>query len=291
MRDDASSASLLLVESGVRESEQRAQDVTSLPDRGSWRQQEFLGIPFSTVSFHGTVDTLQTRPATRPFAYVATPNAQHVTHFNRGDPDFGRGLRGAWVLTCDSQVVRGLARLLFGVTLPLVTGSDLTDHLFRFVITPDEPVTIIGGNAALAAALRDRFGLRRIALHDPPFGFGHDVRELDRCARFIREHPARFVFIACGAPQSEMLAAHVVAQGGATGIGLCVGASLSFVTGRLKRAPKIWQRLGMEWLHRLLCEPRRLGRRLLRGQLPLLWLVARARISPATRRLETSGAP
>ncbi len=248
----------------------------------------FLSLAFSMLHFAELTSWLANRRPADGFIYLATPNAQHATQYNRGETDFVAGLRGAAVLTCDSRILRLLAGALFRIDLPLVAGSDLTARLFETVIHADDPITIIGGDATMEIRLRERFGLTRLALYAPPFGFSHDARELQRCHEFIVAHPARFVFLACGAPQSELLGAYLAEQGGVTGIGLCIGASLHFITGQLRRAPRPVQRLGMEWLYRLTQEPRRLAPRFWRNQLPVLWLVLRAWATARRQAGETS---
>jgi exopolysaccharide biosynthesis WecB/TagA/CpsF family protein len=64
-------------------------------------------------------------------------------------------------------------------------------------------------------------------------------------------------------PQQEMIAHAIAAQSGARGTALCIGASIDFLTGRARRAPRWMQRLSIEWLHRLLSDPARLWRRYL----------------------------
>jgi N-acetylglucosaminyldiphosphoundecaprenol N-acetyl-beta-D-mannosaminyltransferase len=242
-----------------------------------------FGIRHSMIDTRQAVELIMDRPATQAFAYVATPNAVHVVNVNRREGAYIMGLRDAWLVCCDSRVVRALGRRLAGRRLPLAPGSDLTAALFEHAIRPDDAVTVIGGDAALADSLRLRFGLRQLHLHAPPYGFIEDEGEIDRCIAFVRDHPARFVFIACGAPRSELLAARIRATGCAVGVGLCVGASLLFVTGRVARAPHVMQRLGLEWLHRLILEPRRLGRRLWSDQLPLIPIAIGYLLNPAKR--------
>jgi N-acetylglucosaminyldiphosphoundecaprenol N-acetyl-beta-D-mannosaminyltransferase len=242
-------------------------------------ERDLLGIPFATLDMPAVVQTLAVRPVSAPFAYIATPNVHHLVLLRRGGAGFAFGLSRAWFLTCDSRVLRGFGRLLFGKSLPLVTGSDLTVHLLNSVIEPDDAITVIGGDERLRRDLADRFGLNNIALYSPPFGFGGNEAELRRCIDFVQDHPARFVFVACGAPQSEVLAGRIREAGGSTGIGLCIGASLLFATGRIKRAPLAWQHLGLEWLYRLTQERRRLGRRLWQTQLPVFGIAARAWLS------------
>jgi exopolysaccharide biosynthesis WecB/TagA/CpsF family protein len=94
-------------------------------------------------------------------------------------------------------------------------------------------------------------------------GFEHDPQSFAAAVAFVRDHPARFVFLAVGSPRQERLAAAIAATGDATGTGLCIGASLEFLAGARRRAPRFMQRIGMEWLFRLASDPRRLLRRYL----------------------------
>jgi exopolysaccharide biosynthesis WecB/TagA/CpsF family protein len=241
---------------------------------------EIFGTRFANLDTDQALLVIAARPASAPFAYIATPNVVHLVGLDRGRPYFAEGLGGAWLRTCDSQIVRLFAWLLFRVRLPYAPGSDITARLFETVIQPDDALCIIGGNEEMANRLRTRFGLRHLRHHIPPNGLIHSPTAMEACLAFIRAHPARFVFLACGAPQSELLGRRLVQEGGTTGLGLCIGASLLFVTGLVRRAPVIWRRLGLEWLHRLIQEPRRLARRLLTSQLPFLWVVFRDRLVP-----------
>ena len=98
---------------------------------------------------------------------------------------------------------------------------------------------------------------------------------MTQAVEFVLAHPARFVFLAVGSPRQEILAAAIHATGRATGVGLCIGASLEFVAGHVPRAPLWMQRSGLEWLHRLAREPRRLAGRYLRDCPTVLALLLR----------------
>jgi exopolysaccharide biosynthesis WecB/TagA/CpsF family protein len=118
--------------------------------------------------------------------------------------------------------------------------------------------------------LRARFGLRRLAHHNPPMGFIRDPAAIAACLDFVRRQPARYILLCVGSPQQEMLAAQIAAAEGTTGIGLCVGSALDFVAGVKRRAPVWMQRAHLEWLHRLAREPGRLWRRTILGFFPLV---------------------
>ena len=237
-----------------------------------------FGTSFSPLDTAGALAAIIARPADAPFAYVCTPNAVHVVNYERGEPRFRAGIDGAWLRLNDSRVVARMAALALGIRLPLALGSDLTLAMVQHGVTPGDAVTIIGGTGEMERRLRQRHGWNNLARHDPPYGFIDSPAEVARCVAFVLAHPARYVFLACGAPQSELLGLRIVEQGGATGTGLCIGASLLFATGLEARAPLAMQRAGLEWLHRLVLQPRRMSQRLVRSQLPLLWLAARHRI-------------
>jgi exopolysaccharide biosynthesis WecB/TagA/CpsF family protein len=146
-------------------------------------------------------------------------------------------------------------------------GSDLTAQLYERVIAPDDKIVLIGGSVEQARSLEQRFGLKSLIHHNPAMGFIRDRAQVDACLQFIEaQSPFRFCFLAVGAPQQEMLAQALKSRGVARGMALCVGASINFITGAERRAPRWLRRAGMEWFFRLTQNPRRLaGRYLVRG--------------------------
>ena len=85
----------------------------------------------------------------------------------------------------------------------------------------------------------------------------------EEIACFVEREAPDFTFLAMGAPQSELVAQRLANRGKARGVALCIGASIEFLSGARRRAPRWTQRLGLEWAFRLLSEPRRLWRRYL----------------------------
>ena len=246
---------------------------------------DFLGIVRLTrVDMKQAAAMIAARPASAPFTTVIAVNSQLVVVLDKP----GNPLRGpcdaAWMRLCDGQILRLLGRLVHGVWLPLAAGSDLTLHLLRSVIRPDDAITVIGGDDAVAAALRAQYGLRALAQHQPPMGYIRDPAAVQACVDFVLAHPARFVFVATGAPQSEQVLLRIQQTGQATGLGMAVGSSLLFATGLVPRAPTWMRRWGLEWLFRLAINPRRHARRVFVDSLPVFWLALRALLRRGTQR-------
>jgi len=167
----------------------------------------------------------------------------------------------AGALLLDSRIVRRLGLALGLRVPPVTTGSDLTAELFQHWIAPDEPVTIIGTTTKSVAYLIRKFSLTRVAHFAPAFGFETKPQIIDDCVEFARQHPARFVFLACGAPRQELLAYRMHEAGGLTGVGLCIGAAIDQIGGAERRAPAWIRAAGLEWSWRIAREPRRMGLR------------------------------
>lgn len=224
--------------------------------------KRLFGLDFADDPLHAVLARLARRPGEAPFGYVVTPNADHLVRLAR-EPRMRTLYAAASLRLLDSRVVARLAWLA-GLQPPaVVPGSDLTAGLVLGMIAPDEPVTILGLTPPALARLVARTGLRRVAHHNPPMGFERDPAAFEAAVRFIEDNPARFTFLAVGSPRQCMVAHAVAQRGRARGTGLCIGASLLFLSGEERRAPRPVQHAGLEWAWRLAQDPRRLARRYL----------------------------
>jgi exopolysaccharide biosynthesis WecB/TagA/CpsF family protein len=231
---------------------------TVRPDRTS----EFIDLKFAWRDQAQVLRDIERRPKDEHFAYIVTPNVDHVVRIQRARSDLWPIYRNAWITLCDSRILGRLAQRA-DLLLPIVPGSDLTVALFREVICPDDRIAVVGGGAHAIDALRGRFGLTNLVHHNPPMGFIHDPAATADAVQFVIAARARYIFVAVGSPQQEILAYRIARTGLATGVGLCIGASLQFLTDEQARAPKILQKLCLEWLFRLMSDPKRLWRRYL----------------------------
>ncbi len=227
-------------------------------------QASFLGIDFDRRDMAAVEAWLADRSADAPFAFVITPNVDHVVKLDQAPS--GAEIRTAYALAalrlCDSRIVAKLARAR-GVDLPVVPGSDLTAHLFQQIAETGDRLCLIGGDEAMLAELRALRPDLDIVQHIPPMGMLRNPEAMAAAQAFVRDARARFTLLAVAMPQQEILALRIAQAGGASGIGLCIGASLDFLTGRKARAPLWMRKASLEWLHRLLSEPKRLWRRYL----------------------------
>lgn len=227
-------------------------------------QTAFLGIAFDQLDMTATEAWLADRAPGAPFAFIVTPNVDHVVKLDAAPPDaeLREAYAAAALRLCDSRIVAKLGRMR-GVDLPVVPGSDLTAHVVTRIAQAGDRLCLIGGDSAMLADLRALRPDLDIVQHVPPMGMLRKPEAMGKAAAFVRDAQARFTLLAVAMPQQEILALRVARAGGAIGVGLCIGASLDFLTGRKARAPRWMQQASLEWLHRLLSEPGRLWRRYL----------------------------
>jgi N-acetylglucosaminyldiphosphoundecaprenol N-acetyl-beta-D-mannosaminyltransferase len=230
----------------------------------SSRTVRFAGLRVQPLDVDETVQALAARDPAAPFGAFVTPNIEHIW-LVRKHPRMRQVMDTAPITVNDSRILLKAGRLA-GLDLKFAPGSYVIPPLFEDVIQPGDALSLIGGTPELADKVRARFGLTRLVQHIPPMGFIANPDAVRAAADFVAANPSRFVIVAMGPPQSELLCATIIEDGRSTGLGLCVGSSLLTLTGESKPAPDWMERNSLVWLYRLTREPRRLWRRyVLRG--------------------------
>lgn len=197
------------------------------------------------------------------FGFIVTANADHIVRIPE-QKDFSDAYSKAEYTTCDSRVVMLLASLVKTDLGEVITGSDLTKDVIENIANTDTPLVIFGSEESDVLFLSEKYSLKNVFHYNPPMGFINEKTEIDKCLSFINEIDHGIVLFCVGSPQQEILASYVKEYTKFRGIGLCVGASINFMTGKVARAPLWVQKLALEWAYRLIKEPRRLSKRYLR---------------------------
>jgi len=220
----------------------------------------FLGSRFDTGSIEDAAADILTGTQ-GSFKYVLTPNVQGMVKFLE-DPASMQLFDHAWRVFCDSRVLSRLA-WFSGVHLPVITGSDLTAHLIARAAKQRLTIALVGPTADACAALKSKYPGLNVVFHTPPMGFTTSEREVQKCVDFVVKTQAPLIFLAVAMSQQGIVARRIADHPQARGVGLCIGAAIDFLTGKQRRAPVWIQKAGLEWLYRLLSDPRRLGSRYL----------------------------
>ena len=229
-------------------------------------QTEFVGVDFHQLDEAAAVDVC-VRLAREPrFTYVATPNVDHIVRLHAIMPpaadELWRAYRGAALRLCDSRILQLLARWS-QISLTVVPGSDLTGGLLRDPRLAGMRVALIGADSDAHEWLVRTRSDAAFVQSIPPMGVATNPAAQDAIVDFVERADADVVLFALGAPHSELLCQRIAERAAVHGVGLCIGASIEFLSGAKRRAPVWVRRLRLEWAFRLASEPRRLWRRYL----------------------------
>ncbi len=227
---------------------------------------EFLGLPFCMWTQAEAIEAITARCGA-PYRYVVTPNAYHIVAAHDEPARLLPIYRAAWLSLCDSRIVRALARL-DGRALPLVTGSDLVAALLARLNAHDPPDTpkrilVVGPPRGTEAALRAAYPNVIFDVMPAPAALAHNAELRLALARACVSRSWDIALLCVGCPTQETVARQLAELGRKSGVALCVGASVDFLTGARARAPRWLQRLSLEWAFRLAQEPGRLWHRYL----------------------------
>jgi N-acetylglucosaminyldiphosphoundecaprenol N-acetyl-beta-D-mannosaminyltransferase len=177
---------------------------------------------------------------------------------------------GASLVLADGAPVVIASRLL-GRALPeRVAGSDLAPALFKSAARGSTPLKVFLLGAApgvaerAAANIAERWGnIEIVGTLSPPMGFEKDEAENERILAAVAAVKPDLLVLGLGAPKQELWI-HAHANRLEAKVALCIGATIDFLAGEKRRAPRWMRRVGLEWFHRLSSEPGRLAKRYLR---------------------------
>lgn len=229
---------------------------------------DVLGVSFDNVNMEQAVEHAAGMIAEGTFHYAVTPNAEFVQRAEN-DEAFRTALNGADLVLPDGIGVVYAAKILGRPLQGRVPGCDFAAALCDWIAQNGKKLFLLGAKPGVAEQAARNLeqahpGLTVCGTHDGYFKENAPVVEAVRAAG------ADVVFVCLGAPKQENW---MIACGPETGASFLIGlgGSLDVFAGTVKRAPEIWQKLGLEWMYRLLKQPSRIGRM---AKLPLFLVSA-----------------
>ncbi len=234
-----------------------------------------MGVPLDNVTKQEAIDLIEKMVASRQPHYLVTANVDFLVQA-RFDVELHRILADAHLVLCDGTPLVWASRLL-GNRLPeRVAGADLVPLLVRVAAEKGYRLFLLGATPESAAKAVNKLRLRYPSLivagyYSPPF---KKLLEMDHeeIRRRIIEAGADILLVSFGCPKQEKwMWMHYRCLPVPVCVG--VGATIDFLAGQVRRAPRWMQKTGTEWLFRLAQEPRRLLRRYLKDFWVFGWAI------------------
>ncbi|HEY1595251.1 MAG TPA: WecB/TagA/CpsF family glycosyltransferase [Thermoleophilaceae bacterium] len=225
-----------------------------------------MGMRIDHVTESDVLATISDALARGQGGWVITPNLHQLRSYRR-DSELHDFFDQADLVLADGMPLVWASRLK-GTPLPgRVPGSDLIWSLSEEAAREGRSVLVVGGDRKSGWIAMRRLhercpGLRIAGMVHPPHGFDSDPDALERIAEALEHAQPDIVYVGLGFPKQERVIALLRERFPRVWF-LGIGMSIEFVGGELGRAPRWMQRAGLEWVHRLVHEPRRLGKRYL----------------------------
>lgn len=222
---------------------------------------------------------------------VFTPNVDHVVTAE-DDEEFRAAYEGVSLCLADGKPLIWSSRMLRTPLPTKISGSDLVWPLMELAGRRGWRVYLLGGAPgvadAVAARLVSELGVCVAGTASPVIRLDGSPGEDDADVERVRAARPDLLLVALGTPKQERWI-HRVLPRIRPAVAVGVGASLDFVAGRVRRAPRWMSSAGLEWLFRLAQEPRRLAYRYLVKDPRFVLVLARTALAPRSRRFRWRG--
>lgn len=218
---------------------------------------DVLGVGFDNITMAEAVDKAYALQSEHKGHYVVTPNPE-IVMLAQEDAEMARAAETAALVIPDGIGVIYGAKILGTPLKEKIPGIDFTSALMEKMQQEGRSVFLFGSKPGVAEKAVDNLSakypeLKFVGTNDGYFKDDAPIIEKINSAK------PDLLLVCLGAPKQEKW---MMANAEKLDVGLMIGAggSLDVFAGVVERAPEIWQKLGLEWLHRLLKEPRRIGR-------------------------------
>jgi exopolysaccharide biosynthesis WecB/TagA/CpsF family protein len=242
------------------------------------KQVKVLNVSIDNITMMELLDKLQHG------GVVFTPNVNHIIQLQKKQ-SFYSVYQKADYKVCDSKILLYASHLLNTPIKEKIAGSDLFPAFCNYY-RHDERVKIflLGSQSEVVKAAQRKINARIgrnivVAAHSPSFGFEKNEQECQEIVDLINASEATVLAIGVGAPKQEIWIAKYKKKLKKINTFLAIGATIDFEAGYIKRSPIWMSEVGLEWLYRLMSEPKRLWRRYLFDAIPFLLLILQQRLN------------
>lgn len=219
---------------------------------------DILGVLVSKINKKEILDEIENWLETNSQHYIVTPNPEIILAAQE-DEELKSVLNKSDIAICDGIGLKLVSYFLFN-PLKRVQGSDLTYQILKLASEKKYRVYFLNWTQGLSnteeikKSVREKFG--PIEIEGQGIERGGENIDFNKINNFRPD----ILFVALGAPYQEKIISRYLSEIPSVKLAMSVGGTFDFITGKIKRAPKIFRNLGLEWIWRLLKQPWRIKR-------------------------------
>lgn len=226
------------------------------------KRKKIITLDVSIGNYNQFIDQIIQYSENRESSYVCVSNV-HMCIETYFDPNFAKEVNSANLVTPDGMPLAKAIRLIYGIKQDRVAGMDLMPDLIKKAEEKNLGVYFYGGTSEMVMKTKSFISmnyskLKETHYYSPPFRELSENEEFE-IVKMINDSGANILFVALGCPKQEKWMASMKGKINACMIG--IGGALPVLIEMQKRAPMWMQKMSLEWVYRLMQEPRRLFRR------------------------------
>jgi len=241
----------------------------------TWPTRQLFDVRVDALTMPSVVELAERAIDTRERLMIGVVNAAKIVKMRR-DEGLRRAVLGSDLILADGMAVVWASKFMRTPLPERVAGIDLMLELFALAERRSFKIFLLGAKPEIVAAVQQRLSedypnAKVVGAQDGYYAADEEANVAER----IRTSGADMLFVAMTSPRKEKF---MSAWGDSLHVPVChgVGGAFDVYAGLVKRAPRAWQAVGMEWAYRVAQEPRRLGMRYLDTNTVFLSMVARA---------------
>jgi len=225
-----------------------------------------MGIEIDNLTPNEIIEQIFQRIQEKNPIHIVGVNVDQIVRV-QNNPISKKIFQNASIVFVDGKPIKWMCRLLGTPIKERITGPDLMEYICQCLAQYHVRVFLLGAGPNVAAKCGDVLmkkypGIIVSQTYSPPFGFENNPVEIASINRMLVESHSDILFVGMGSPKQDIFIyenMHIYN----IPVSISMGAAIDFIAGNVKRAPKWMIRCGLEWLHRISQNPKRLWKRYL----------------------------
>lgn len=225
---------------------------------------KFMNTDIDNLTMAETLNEIDKLIQKKNCSYVVTPNVDHIVRLEK-DEELQKVYKNASLILTDGKPLIWISKWYKTPIKEKISGSDLFPRVCQLAANKNYTMYLLGAAEGVADTAAKNLmkkypGLNIVGTYSPPFGFEKNKQEMNKIKTQIQDVHPDILIVGLGCPKQEKFMYYHCKELGVP-ISFCLGASIDFEAGNIKRAPKWMSNHGLEWLYRFSKEPKRLFKR------------------------------
>ena len=243
-------------------------------------KQPLLNTCINNLTMLETIDKIEKMISSKNKSYVVAVNVDVIMKIEN-DPYLKEIVDNADMVLVDGKPLVWISKIYGRPLKAKISGSDLVPLLCDVAAQKGYSIFIIGGKDGIAEQAQKRLesklpNIKIVGTYAPPMGFEKDEEELNKINSMISKAKPDLLIACFGCPKQEKWIYENINKYDAK-VSICAGATVDFLAGNVKRAPRWMSEHGLEWFYRFLQEPKRMFKRYFVDDVKILKLINKYR--------------